>query len=192
MWHIEKWCMWILRLLSKQGQNQPDLIDILSIPFLVMILEMKSNFKFIGILWLKEHLNNCLYFWCNPILNQSLFEKCLSFYLHFEWNSHTVPFFLIWFHLKWLFRLLCLVSKLWFLPPVRGQENGLDGGKAGVAGRGAERGRRGRGRGRGTVGEGLQSFSLGLIGLRKYDESKHERVDLYWNHSFYLFLWLSI
>uniref|UniRef100_A0AAQ5YYJ8 UBA domain-containing protein n=1 Tax=Amphiprion ocellaris TaxID=80972 RepID=A0AAQ5YYJ8_AMPOC len=34
----------------------------------------------------------------------------------------------------------------------RGQENGLDGGKAGVAGRGAERGRRGRGRGRGTVG----------------------------------------
>lgn len=36
---------------------------------------------------------------------------------------------------------------------VRGQENGLDGGKAGVAGRGAERGRRGRGRGRGTVGE---------------------------------------
>ncbi|XP_047200087.1 ubiquitin-associated protein 2-like isoform X4 [Hippoglossus stenolepis] len=34
----------------------------------------------------------------------------------------------------------------------RGQENGLDGGKAGVVGRGAERGRRGRGRGRGTVG----------------------------------------
>uniref|UniRef100_A0A3Q0R3F0 Ubiquitin associated protein 2-like n=1 Tax=Amphilophus citrinellus TaxID=61819 RepID=A0A3Q0R3F0_AMPCI len=34
----------------------------------------------------------------------------------------------------------------------RGQENGLDGGKAGVAGRGAERGRRGRGRGRGPVG----------------------------------------
>ncbi|KAM3595782.1 uncharacterized protein V6R79_002716 [Siganus canaliculatus] len=34
----------------------------------------------------------------------------------------------------------------------RGQENGLDGGKAGVAGRGAERGRRGRGRGRGAVG----------------------------------------
>ncbi|XP_039977408.1 ubiquitin-associated protein 2-like isoform X5 [Xiphias gladius] len=34
----------------------------------------------------------------------------------------------------------------------RGQENGLDGSKAGVAGRGAERGRRGRGRGRGTVG----------------------------------------
>ncbi|XP_007542561.1 ubiquitin-associated protein 2-like isoform X3 [Poecilia formosa] len=34
----------------------------------------------------------------------------------------------------------------------RGQENGLDGGKAGVAGRGAERGRRGRGRGRATVG----------------------------------------
>uniref|UniRef100_A0A669E9A2 Ubiquitin associated protein 2-like n=1 Tax=Oreochromis niloticus TaxID=8128 RepID=A0A669E9A2_ORENI len=35
----------------------------------------------------------------------------------------------------------------------RGQENGLDGGKAGVAGRGAERGRRGRGRGRGAVGK---------------------------------------
>uniref|UniRef100_A0A3B3VEH1 Ubiquitin associated protein 2-like n=1 Tax=Poecilia latipinna TaxID=48699 RepID=A0A3B3VEH1_9TELE len=35
----------------------------------------------------------------------------------------------------------------------RGQENGLDGGKAGVAGRGAERGRRGRGRGRATVGK---------------------------------------
>ncbi|XP_063755252.1 ubiquitin-associated protein 2-like isoform X5 [Eleginops maclovinus] len=34
----------------------------------------------------------------------------------------------------------------------RGQENGLDGAKAGVVGRGAERGRRGRGRGRGTVG----------------------------------------
>ncbi|XP_034017401.1 ubiquitin-associated protein 2-like isoform X2 [Thalassophryne amazonica] len=34
----------------------------------------------------------------------------------------------------------------------RGQENGLDGGKAGVTGRGTERGRRGRGRGRGTVG----------------------------------------
>uniref|UniRef100_A0A8C6LTQ4 Ubiquitin associated protein 2 like n=1 Tax=Nothobranchius furzeri TaxID=105023 RepID=A0A8C6LTQ4_NOTFU len=36
----------------------------------------------------------------------------------------------------------------------RGQENGLDGGKAGIAGRGAERGRRGRGRGRGAVGKG--------------------------------------
>uniref|UniRef100_A0A671VUR5 Ubiquitin associated protein 2-like n=1 Tax=Sparus aurata TaxID=8175 RepID=A0A671VUR5_SPAAU len=35
----------------------------------------------------------------------------------------------------------------------RGQENGLDGSKAGIAGRGAERGRRGRGRGRGTVGD---------------------------------------
>ncbi|XP_008330115.1 ubiquitin-associated protein 2-like isoform X4 [Cynoglossus semilaevis] len=34
----------------------------------------------------------------------------------------------------------------------RGQENGLDGGKAGVMGKGAERGRRGRGRGRGTMG----------------------------------------
>ncbi|XP_037549248.1 ubiquitin-associated protein 2-like [Nematolebias whitei] len=34
----------------------------------------------------------------------------------------------------------------------RGQENGLDGGKAGLAGRGAERGRRGRGRGRGALG----------------------------------------
>uniref|UniRef100_A0AAQ4R5V2 Ubiquitin associated protein 2-like n=1 Tax=Gasterosteus aculeatus aculeatus TaxID=481459 RepID=A0AAQ4R5V2_GASAC len=35
----------------------------------------------------------------------------------------------------------------------RGQENGLDGAKAGIAGRGAERGRRGRGRGRGTIGK---------------------------------------
>ncbi|KAM9738616.1 ubiquitin-associated protein 2-like isoform 2-T3 [Menidia menidia] len=34
----------------------------------------------------------------------------------------------------------------------RGQENGLDGGKAGVVGRGAERGRRGKGRGRGAIG----------------------------------------
>ncbi|XP_054619955.1 ubiquitin-associated protein 2-like isoform X3 [Dunckerocampus dactyliophorus] len=34
----------------------------------------------------------------------------------------------------------------------RGQENGLDGGKAGLASRGAERGRRGRGRGRGAIG----------------------------------------
>ncbi|XP_029700961.1 ubiquitin-associated protein 2-like isoform X5 [Takifugu rubripes] len=34
----------------------------------------------------------------------------------------------------------------------RGQENGLDGAKSGIAGRGAERGRRGRGRGRGAVG----------------------------------------
>lgn len=42
-----------------------------------------------------------------------------------------------------------------FLTQVRGQENGLDGSKAGVAGRGAERGRRGRGRGRGTVGKWL-------------------------------------
>uniref|UniRef100_A0A3B3BI99 Ubiquitin associated protein 2-like n=1 Tax=Oryzias melastigma TaxID=30732 RepID=A0A3B3BI99_ORYME len=33
----------------------------------------------------------------------------------------------------------------------RSQENGLDGGKAAVTGRGAERGRRGRGRGRGAV-----------------------------------------
>ncbi|XP_043993487.1 ubiquitin-associated protein 2-like isoform X2 [Gambusia affinis] len=33
----------------------------------------------------------------------------------------------------------------------RGQENGLDGGKVGVPGRGAERGRRGRGRGRATI-----------------------------------------
>uniref|UniRef100_H2L440 Ubiquitin associated protein 2-like n=1 Tax=Oryzias latipes TaxID=8090 RepID=H2L440_ORYLA len=35
----------------------------------------------------------------------------------------------------------------------RSQENGLDGGKAAVAGRGAERGRRGRGRGRGAVAD---------------------------------------
>uniref|UniRef100_A0A674MZQ3 Ubiquitin associated protein 2-like n=1 Tax=Takifugu rubripes TaxID=31033 RepID=A0A674MZQ3_TAKRU len=33
----------------------------------------------------------------------------------------------------------------------RGQENGLDGAKSGIAGRGAERGRRGRGRGRGAT-----------------------------------------
>ncbi|XP_061787239.1 ubiquitin-associated protein 2-like isoform X16 [Nerophis lumbriciformis] len=46
---------------------------------------------------------------------------------------------------------------------VRGQENGLDGGKAALAGRGAERGRRGRGRGRGTIalGELRQSCARG-------------------------------
>lgn len=61
------------------------------------------------------------------------------------------------------FKNLCLESKcdvilfLLFIK-VRGQENGLDGGKAGVAGRGAERGRRGRGRGRGAVGKELHSF----------------------------------
>uniref|UniRef100_A0A674PD49 Ubiquitin associated protein 2-like n=1 Tax=Takifugu rubripes TaxID=31033 RepID=A0A674PD49_TAKRU len=38
----------------------------------------------------------------------------------------------------------------------RGQENGLDGAKSGIAGRGAERGRRGRGRGRGTF---LETFN---------------------------------
>ncbi|XP_061903559.1 ubiquitin-associated protein 2-like isoform X8 [Entelurus aequoreus] len=45
----------------------------------------------------------------------------------------------------------------------RGQENGLDGGKAALAGRGAERGRRGRGRGRGTIalGELRQSCARG-------------------------------
>ncbi|XP_061753459.1 ubiquitin-associated protein 2-like isoform X10 [Nerophis ophidion] len=48
---------------------------------------------------------------------------------------------------------------------VRGQENGLDGGKAALAGRGAERGRRGRGRGRGTIalGELRQSCARGKM-----------------------------
>lgn len=63
---------------------------------------------------------------------------------------------------------ICLESKcdvilfLLFIE-VRGQENGLDGAKAGVAGRGAERGRRGRGRGRGAVGKELYSFSVLFI-----------------------------
>lgn len=56
-----------------------------------------------------------------------------------------------------LFPLSCLVYFIFLVYPffaffslVRGQENGLDGAKAGgVAGRGTERGRRGRGRGRG-------------------------------------------
>uniref|UniRef100_A0AAQ6A8E7 UBA domain-containing protein n=1 Tax=Amphiprion ocellaris TaxID=80972 RepID=A0AAQ6A8E7_AMPOC len=47
----------------------------------------------------------------------------------------------------------------------RGQENGLDGGKAGVAGRGAERGRRGRGRGRGTVGSVSNQNKGNLVGF---------------------------
>lgn len=51
---------------------------------------------------------------------------------------------------------------------VRGQENGLDGAKAGFAGRGAERGRRGRGRGRGTVGKRLHFFSDELTGVENY------------------------
>uniref|UniRef100_A0A3Q2PDS0 Ubiquitin associated protein 2-like n=1 Tax=Fundulus heteroclitus TaxID=8078 RepID=A0A3Q2PDS0_FUNHE len=46
----------------------------------------------------------------------------------------------------------------------RGQENGLDGGKAGLAGRGAERGRRGRGRGRGVSGRRGGRFSAQGMG----------------------------
>nr|XP_046273055.1 ubiquitin-associated protein 2-like isoform X2 [Scatophagus argus] len=53
----------------------------------------------------------------------------------------------------------------------RGQENGLDGGKAGVAGRGAERGRRGRGRGRGTVGvSGRRGGRFSAQGMGQIDE----------------------
>ncbi len=48
------------------------------------------------------------------------------------------------------FYLVYWLSSTPFFSSVRGQENGLDGAKAGgVAGRGMERGRRGRGRGRG-------------------------------------------
>uniref|UniRef100_A0A672FXD1 UBA domain-containing protein n=1 Tax=Salarias fasciatus TaxID=181472 RepID=A0A672FXD1_SALFA len=46
----------------------------------------------------------------------------------------------------------------------RGQENGLDGGKAGGAGRGADRGRRGRGRGRGISGRRGGRFSAQGMG----------------------------
>ncbi|XP_070702103.1 ubiquitin-associated protein 2-like isoform X4 [Pempheris klunzingeri] len=53
----------------------------------------------------------------------------------------------------------------------RGQENGLDGGKAGVAGRGAERGRRGRGRGRGTVGvSGRRGGRFSAQGMGQIDK----------------------
>ncbi|XP_074470201.1 ubiquitin-associated protein 2-like isoform X10 [Sebastes fasciatus] len=57
----------------------------------------------------------------------------------------------------------------------RGQENGLDGGKAGIAGRGAERGaergRRGRGRGRGTIGvSGRRGGRFSAQGMGQIDK----------------------
>ncbi|KAJ0055065.1 hypothetical protein NL108_008987, partial [Boleophthalmus pectinirostris] len=59
----------------------------------------------------------------------------------------------------------------------RGQENGLDGGKAGVVGRGAERGRRGRGRGRGAVGKSYCMFDLYLkSSVTKKDTSRSEKT----------------
>ncbi|KAK2830498.1 hypothetical protein Q5P01_018429 [Channa striata] len=59
----------------------------------------------------------------------------------------------------------------------RGQENGLDGGKAGVAGRGAERGRRGRGRGRGTLGvSGRRGGRFSAQGMGQID--KGPRYDI--------------
>ncbi|XP_055013654.1 ubiquitin-associated protein 2-like isoform X5 [Boleophthalmus pectinirostris] len=54
----------------------------------------------------------------------------------------------------------------------RGQENGLDGGKAGVVGRGAERGRRGRGRGRGAVGaSGRRGGRFSAQGMGQIDRA---------------------
>ncbi|GLD59209.1 ubiquitin-associated protein 2-like protein [Lates japonicus] len=59
----------------------------------------------------------------------------------------------------------------------RGQENGLDGSKAGVAGRGAERGRRGRGRGRGAVGvSGRRGGRFSAQGMGQID--KGPRYDI--------------
>ncbi|KAG9355291.1 hypothetical protein JZ751_000129 [Albula glossodonta] len=63
----------------------------------------------------------------------------------------------------------------------RGQENGLDGGKAGgMAGRGTERGRRGRGRGRGGAGRRGGRFSAQGMGQidkgARYDFSGDERT----------------
>ncbi|XP_063755250.1 ubiquitin-associated protein 2-like isoform X3 [Eleginops maclovinus] len=59
----------------------------------------------------------------------------------------------------------------------RGQENGLDGAKAGVVGRGAERGRRGRGRGRGTVGvSGRRGGRFSAQGMGQID--KGPRYDI--------------
>uniref|UniRef100_A0A8C4FFJ8 Ubiquitin associated protein 2-like n=1 Tax=Dicentrarchus labrax TaxID=13489 RepID=A0A8C4FFJ8_DICLA len=59
----------------------------------------------------------------------------------------------------------------------RGQENGLDGGKAGIAGRGAERGRRGRGRGRGSVGvSGRRGGRFSAQGMGQID--KGPRYDI--------------
>ncbi|XP_064201521.1 ubiquitin-associated protein 2-like isoform X3 [Anguilla rostrata] len=63
----------------------------------------------------------------------------------------------------------------------RGQENGLDGGKAGgVSGRGTERGRRGRGRGRGGAGRRGGRFSAQGMGQidkgARYDCTGEERT----------------
>ncbi|XP_037329253.2 ubiquitin-associated protein 2-like isoform X6 [Pungitius pungitius] len=59
----------------------------------------------------------------------------------------------------------------------RGQENGLDGAKAGIAGRGAERGRRGRGRGRGTIGlSGRRGGRFSVQGMGQID--KGPRYDI--------------
>ncbi|XP_035537137.1 ubiquitin-associated protein 2-like [Morone saxatilis] len=59
----------------------------------------------------------------------------------------------------------------------RGQENGLDGSKAGIAGRGAERGRRGRGRGRGSVGvSGRRGGRFSAQGMGQID--KGPRYDI--------------
>ncbi|XP_061598275.1 ubiquitin-associated protein 2-like isoform X1 [Cololabis saira] len=59
----------------------------------------------------------------------------------------------------------------------RGQENGLDGAKAGIAGRGAERGRRGRGRGRGAVGAaGRRGGRFSAQGMGQID--KGSRYDI--------------
>ncbi|XP_033980467.1 ubiquitin-associated protein 2-like isoform X1 [Trematomus bernacchii] len=59
----------------------------------------------------------------------------------------------------------------------RGQENGLEGAKAGVVGRGAERGRRGRGRGRGTVGvSGRRGGRFSAQGMGQID--KGPRYDI--------------
>ncbi|XP_036070034.1 ubiquitin-associated protein 2-like isoform X1 [Oryzias melastigma] len=58
----------------------------------------------------------------------------------------------------------------------RSQENGLDGGKAAVTGRGAERGRRGRGRGRGAVGlAGRRGGRFSAQGMGQiYKESRYD------------------
>ncbi|KAM9738617.1 ubiquitin-associated protein 2-like isoform 3-T4 [Menidia menidia] len=59
----------------------------------------------------------------------------------------------------------------------RGQENGLDGGKAGVVGRGAERGRRGKGRGRGAIGiSGRRGGRFSAQGMGQID--KGSRYDI--------------
>ncbi|XP_054909661.1 ubiquitin-associated protein 2-like isoform X3 [Poeciliopsis prolifica] len=59
----------------------------------------------------------------------------------------------------------------------RGQENGLDGGKAGVAGRGAERGaergRRGRGRGRATAVSGWRGGRFSAQGMGTFNPADY-------------------